>query len=449
MSDPAWTAFRLALTREMSAPPKVTSAALAQRMGPKYSEDLVNNWRRGRSRPDLAELGEIVKQVNAEKPSAERSQWTLYSLLREMEILPPEPTDEELFTKAFRLQNLQQKLDAAVDETAELGRRSGALTIVREAVSGGRWAVGVWPAYEGPDQDTVIHVADRLDFRPLGANQMRPWDDLGMRAALRATHAVRSDGTPRWDGALDSENRWSIVHVGSPRASTVESPWPGLNGLCFLAPSIEGWVNDVAALTSFAIGYGLTTTRDLALDYQESPEKSRSQPQDRWLSHRQLLSDPPRRRAWSHFGQLLDVAEHNAMVIEAAARGVVFVIITETDECLDKARDPARWPAGLKDFAHLVETREALKSLANDLTDIRPESVIHLKAEAFEKRSDRWRQVLQHTLDTLNGLRQRNVYFPPADLRRIIERNTARNPSIAIPVYKWLGERGWPDHERL
>jgi hypothetical protein len=360
-----------------------------------------------------------------------------------MGILPPEPTDEEVFAKAIRLQSLQQKLDAAVDESTEVGRVIGPATIVKAAVSGGRWAVGVWPAYEGPDSETLIHVADRMDFRLLDTNETsaRPWDDPEIRAALRATHAVRSDGVPRWDKDLESEHRWSIVHVGSPRPATVASPWPGLGGLCFLAASIEGWVNDVAALTSFALGYGLSTTRDLALDYQTSPENSRSQPHDRWFFHRQLLADPPRRRAWSHFGPILQVEEHRALVQQAAARGVFFVIITESPLCLEKAREPARWPAGLIDFNHLVAGRQELVELA----EIAPSAVIPLTAEAFDTREERWQQALGHTLTTLKDLKQRGVQLPSADLKWIIERNTARSPAIALPLYRWLRQRGWPE----
>jgi len=140
----------------------------------------------------------------------------------------------------------------------------------------------------------------------------------------------------------------------------------------------------------------------------------------------------------------MDSSAHRDWVKEAAARGVIFVIITETDECLEKANEPARWPAGLTDFNQLIDTRHELKSLAEELTQHTPGSIIHLTAEAFDTRSERWRQALEHTLLTLNGLGQRKVNLPSAELKLIIERSIARSPAIALPLYRWLGEHGWP-----
>lgn len=315
--EDSWGAFKAWMRRAM-AEWGISNRALAARMSldrpldREVSEDVVSYWRRGRSRPQLWELPQIVRALNAlrqqDRPEDPKL-LDVQSLLRDMGALDAEPADAELFDTALRLQKLQLKLRDANYQAATQGSLYGASRIVQAAVDGGKWAVAVWPSYEGPTPSTRIHVSDRIDFRRTDdyseASNDTVWADESMKAALRAAHAVPSRARPRWNMTSDDAPGgagWSVLHIGVPRDPVVQSPWPGLpGGLCFIAVTSDSWVTDIADLTALMIGYGLTTTTDLAMEIFGQAGVAAPR---RWRYHEQLLRDPPRRDVWVHHGTI-------------------------------------------------------------------------------------------------------------------------------------------------
>jgi transcriptional regulator with XRE-family HTH domain len=440
MADEAWKIFASAISREMNRMPKLTSAALAVRLG--LNEEMIANWRRGRSRPKLQQLRTIVENIVLERGYGPEPTFTVRSLLREMGILEPDVGDQDLLDRAIRLQKLELKLDDANAAAALLGRQLGVARIAQAAIETGQWAVCIWPAYEGPVGYEPIHVSDRIDITrtdlslsALSADDV--WQDPAMKAALRSTRALRALASPRMADHLDIPvSQWSVMHVGSPRDPITTSPWPGLGALCFLAVTVDSWVNDVAALVAFAIGYGLTSTRDLTLDiYGLTTGEARAG--QMWSVHRGLLSDPPRRRIWSHFGVPSSVS-HQYVRNDQFQRGhsVTYVFVEEDDAML--AARAARYGQELSALALARDTlRRSIESLP-------PEQVVKVVAKPQPDRNSRWAQALDHTLAVLEALTRSGVGFDPSELRRIERVSRRHDPTVAGPIFAWLNVHGWP-----
>lgn len=449
MKDQAWTTFSQVLTRELGRPPRLTSAELAYRLG--VDEEMVANWRRGRSRPALSMLRRIVSEVNRDRHCDKVDSFTIRSLLREMGVLEADVKDADLIDKALRLQKLELKLDDARIASALVGRQAGASTIVHSAIESARWSVAVWPAYEGPSAEYRLHVADRIDLARIDGSAAEltvedVWNDPQMKAALRATRAVPSSTSPRWAGATTLPvSQWSILHVGSPRDPLVDSPWPGLGSLCFVSVTLDSWVNDVAALVALAIGYGLSSTRDLAMDVY-GLSYGRSRPEHRWVIHERLLASPPSRRVWSHYGPL-GGTQGSPFGEGAPLAGVspLFVFLDEEEELIYESHERWKTSPVTPSIDEYLRSRDGYQKLTLAMPS---ENLIKLPTRYFADRGARWEQALNHTLEVLKGLESRGVKFDPSDLKRVTQVGSRREPAVVTPLVNWLADHGWPDRNR-
>lgn len=427
----------------MARPPRVTSAELAFRLG--IDEETVANWRRGRSRPPLTALRRIVQEIARQRGVEGDTNFTVRSLLREMGVLEPDVAESDLVDRGLRLQKLELKLEEANATAAALGRRLGAGRVVQAAVESGRWAVAVWPAYEGPEGYEAIHVSDRIDITRVDGSDLsltaeEVWRDPIMKAALRATRALRATASPRMAQYLNMPvSRWSISHVGSPRDPIAVSPWPGLNSLCFVSVSVQSWANDVAALVAFALGYGLTSTRDLALDIYGLAYGA-AQDGARWSVHQQLLLDPPRRRVWSHSGPIDDFQRPYGLQPRSTVPGTLFVLVEEDDALLHMAAERRGVHA-----SHLIAARENYRRWAEEVPEGR---LIRLQAVKLDGRSARWDQALHHSLDVLDSLWGFGIMPAEEELSRIWQLSRRHEPAVIGPALGWLEAHGWPPRAR-
>ncbi|WP_417374430.1 hypothetical protein, partial [Glutamicibacter protophormiae] len=201
MRDEAWKVFAGELKKAMAGGRQpITASELADELRSRVPEvvtaDTVHNWRRGRATPTLASLRGVVDAVAALQRHRGVEPVTLGNLLVKMG-LALQTEDRELVDKALRLQKLETKIKTAASTAAAVGRESGAGLIVHAAIRSRKWAVGVWPAYEGPDDQTLMHVADRIDIvrisdpYPPEHHSKAPaltvadvWEDPDMKAAL-------------------------------------------------------------------------------------------------------------------------------------------------------------------------------------------------------------------------------------------------------------------------
>lgn len=343
--DPAWTVFLEELRAHLDG--RMTSAALAEQVD--VDEETVRNWRKGRAHPRLAQLPLIAEVLQMGGDPSSGGTDPLY-LHRRMGLLPSKPRDEDLIDAAYRLQKLELKLAEAMDRAGSLGRREGASAVVRAAVRTGEWAVAVWPVIEGT-ADCPLHVADRIDIRRTDGHLVTTddvWQDQALKAALRAAYAVPATRRPRWS-TEEGISHWAISHVGSPRSPLVRFPHRDVVSIVCLALTVDSWVNDVASLIGTALGYGLTTTRDLAMEAY-GLHSGATLTDHRRIAYETKLERPPEGRVLSHHAPLGRPPRSPFLPPSRRWReDVIFVWLRESDDLLRQwlSRDTARGTIGI------------------------------------------------------------------------------------------------------
>jgi hypothetical protein len=450
MADVAWSAFKHALVREMGrTKPALTAKELELRLLARglttISEERISNWRRGLSRPKLVELGVIVDALNHERPDDRARPFSMQTLLEDMGVVTLGPSSQELFGRAYRLHKINLKLEGADTALATTGRRAGAARIVQQAIDTQEWAVAVTPALEGPDENTQMHVADRLTIVRVGGQPLFDdpdadiWADKHMKAAIRSTYALPSEAGGRWStpppDAVAPPTRWSISYVSSPRDAVVSVPWEGLRAFAVIATTQTSWVKNVASLVSLALGYGLTTTSDLAM-VATGRSTDKTSHRDRAQSHQLLLDRLPARRVWAHYGIPSPGDSVFGPLPTESGGAPRFVWLDESDRQLRRAEREAA-------FDDLVVAREHYRAAALDRTS----TVLRLPAEYRESRSTRWEQVFMHSLTVLDWLRDPDsgISMPTQKLRKVHDQVKAREAAVALPFFDWLERHGWPD----
>lgn len=440
MTMSAWDAFADALSAELRGDAgmrRITNEELARLL---YVEpETVSNWRRrGRPKPGLDRLGEVIDAVHRLRDGRRFSRHEVY---RAMGLLPREPSDAELFDNATRLVRLERKFRDVVVKASDAGRRRGVGLITEAVAELDGWAVAVWPAVEGPDERARLHVADRIDFRHtdltgghVPITEADVWQVRRLRRALLATHAVPEDGSARWsDDVRDSA--WSIVHIGSPRDPLVDHAWPGLRSLSLVATTPGSWVHEVAALTAMALGYGLNTTRDYAMDVF-GLDYARTRSWDRLRAHTYLMHDPPQREVWSHHG-LCD--DHERVFPDVPLPGVRYVLLNESDDVVLRWWRRASARTVVATGAEYLDSRDRMLAQADGRSD-----VVVLDVDNRSGNAARWAQALENVRAVLTLLEDDGVAIDRRRLAQAHDELRADEPRVGAPLLDWLTDRGWP-----
>lgn len=447
MRTDAWSIFAGILKREMlktSTSAHVLAARL-RKTDPKVTDESVANWRRERGRPSLELLGPIVDALNVERRTEPgEDPFSLLRLLQEMNVIPRNSDDPRLFDRAYRLLKIQMKQQDAEDAFSELGRRAGAARVVQAAVKDSKWAVSVWPLYEGPDQNFRLHVADRIDIHRLDRDDRdvddSVWSFPAMKNALRATNAMPSphEDDPRWPNSTPGEtSKWAISHVTSSREPIVSSAWPGLRGVALVATTGKGWVSEIASLVATGLGYGLITTSQLAMTARgRRPNQIRLL--DLYTFHEGLLEAPPYRRVWSHWGVPPGMAESPfGQYSNTVDSTPCFILLDESDAVLERARE------GRLSFEELDQARQRLRREADAFPSTH---LLILPIEDVADPADQWRQIFGHAARILKWLSEpERGTFARRALREAHSYSATRDPGVAAPFLTWLHtEGGWP-----
>lgn len=431
--DPAWDAFVQELRSSMAIR-GVTAGALAKRLG--IAEEDVRNWRRGRTHPRLAQLPAIAAalQMGVEGEPGEPAD-PLF-LPRRMGIVGAPASEAALFDTAFRLQKLELKLAQATDRAGALGRSDGAASVVRAAVGTGAWSVAVWPAVEGL-RDCRLHVADRLDIARTdgrATSTEEVWRDPVMKAALRAAYAVPASRSPRWSED-DAVSHWAISHVGSPRSPYVGAPWPGLSSVACLALTVDSWVSDVASLIALSLGFGLTTTRDLAMEVYGLTAGA-TLPEQRRQAHGHLLNQPPDCRVWSHHAPLDGSNPFESELDPQPSDGLHFVWFRESDRVFKRWLERGHAGTTLSDLQRDRARVDALLETAG-----KSHSTLVIDVDYSRNAEHMWSQVLDATHRSLTHFVRQGLLDDPREIHQLVRR---AEPDIAVPLFDWLTSRRCP-----
>ena len=388
------------------------------------SDDTVNNWRKGLTHPRLEMLPRIGRALRL-GGGTEGAHDPTY-LLRRMGLLPA-GEHVDAYALAYRIQKLDLRWREALERNAQAGRDHGIAVILNAVRKSQRWAVAIWPAVEGP-ADCRMHVADRIDFQRLHTD--RPvhndevFHDEVLHSALREAYAVPSTRTPRWSGPKnDAVSTWSISHVGAPMSPHRRSAHPGAASVLCYALTVDSWVNDIASLLALALGYGLTTTRDLAMEVTRTPlGKSRTESLSH--AHSALLAHPPGRRVWSHHAPA-GIPCPDPFAVNK--RDVPVVWVRETDALLEQ--HCAQRHLSLDEA---LRHRNSLDSLAAEHGG----RILRIDADASHDTAARWAQVLHNTVAIFRHLDNSQALHD--DVRSHWEFLSTSDPGVAKPFLQWL-----------
>ncbi len=440
-ADEAWRSFPAALNALLAGPPRVTTASLAARLG--VSEERVISWRRGRSRPDLRFLPLIATEVGAM-----RGEFTVDPalLLRRMGVLPDPPSPSEAVQASIRLQQVELRLADSLARLRAFRRTESAASVVAAAQNSGNWAVAVWPTWEGPDGHRM-HVADRLDFRRLDGMPADVWADHDLRLVLRNVYATPSGAHPRWTDHDEtaSVQFWAIHHVAAPRSPTIARPWPGLESIACYAIGDDVWAHDVGAMLAMVLGYGLTTTRDLAVDmggvmHPDGREdggtgeathldagRRQRQAEAMAEAHAAIAVAPRQRRVWTHHGTVVAPELVFAQVTRHPSGGVVW--LRETDRHLASLADRG--------------AAERISALRSELDRLVPDDrrMIVIPVDHVEDRHLRWERAMGDVATIVRTWVERGILPGSGVAYAPIFRGLAEDRGIGDVLLDWLARR--------
>lgn len=404
---------------------EISSAQLALKLG--VSPRTVEGWRQRGSTamPKIHLIPLIAKILRIGDDGS--GHWDPGAIWVKLGLMPADPPSEA-HALALRIEKLKARHQSALERSQQWGRANGCLDIVAATMASGRWAVALWPVVEGP-AGCRMHVADRLDFTSTtgaGATRRQVFADPALFAALRAAFAVPATRTPRWetDPEVIRAGGWSVDRVGSPRAPLRTQEHPEIRSMGVVATTVHAWGNDLAGLLARAIGYGASTTRDLAIEVN-GLDSLIPEPRFRAEQHAYLLASPPARRVWSH-ALLQPLKGTDPFAVE---RGdVPMVWLRESDEVLRRA---SRSKLLSLDFKALATIRDEATATAS-----RHSHVDVIEVDPPEQIADRWSAVLRHTAAVFEDL-ERNKRLA-SDARQHWDLAKRLDPDVAATFLPWL-----------
>lgn len=457
--DVSWEIFRSELKHWMELR-RYTNKALADAINSDagdsgltapVDEQIIKRWRHSTS-PPLQALKVIARILGMSGDPSGHAPYDPTYLPRTMGILDAAPEHSELIEAAYRLQSIRAKIADAQSALATATADEGVVNIVRNAMASGLGAA-VLPIVEGP-RGYPMHVSDRIDLRDPLADRPAPEvsEHPSLADALQDAFAVVSRRVPRFccasEVTTNGMSPWAVQYVGRPRTGAVHREHLGLPALAITSVTTTPWPDDIAALVAMVLGYGFTTTRELARELVKDPYRAdvlRGEIHDSFLS-----AATPLRRVWTHHGDVTPPSNPNAPFRDVQGRvmnQLVHVCLVEDDESL---LHTAQHPPGRLDderpgdlvqaeYDELRRQRDLLVERAKEIS--RSERVFRLPVTFSPDAEDRWLQVFRCTLEILTLLSNLGV---SADLRDTHERLVRAEPHVAPQVLRWLADHEAP-----
>lgn len=264
------------------------------------SPAVISNWRRGRTATPLEAIPIISHALGmgGDDPGSPDQTY----ILRKMGLLELTNSDD-MARVAYNVQRLELRLISLRNELSLADRASGVAQITRISRDSGEWGVAIWPIIAGPSA-CRMHVEDRIDIRHVSGKKIdnsTVFNDPLWNDTLRRTYAVPGKLPSKWTTNDRGLSSWVISHARSPTLPRVRMPHPRVHSVAVYGINVDSGVNEVAKLVSVALGYGLTLTRDEAMELMGIPAwLGATEWQPRSRAHQSHLDSPPPAVVWAH-----------------------------------------------------------------------------------------------------------------------------------------------------
>lgn len=356
------------------------------------SPEIISNWRRGRSSAPLAAIPIISKALGIGGDSAGQDDPTF--ILREMGLLGAS-RETEAARISYDVQRLEMRLRNLRNELGQLDRSNGVASIARIARDSTEWAVAIWPIVAGPIS-CRMHVEDRIDLKRVdeaSTTSSTVFEDPLWHDILRRTHAIPGQTQSRWLQSDSSVSKWTISHARTPTLPNVRAHYPSAPSVCVYGINIDSGANEVAKLVSVALGYGLTMTRDEAMELMGIPAWLGA---TEWIprarAHQNHLDNPPTAVVWAHHAPPLE--ELNPDVFAVQDDNVPIFWLRESED-LFRAYC-TRWPrANVDELLHFRKLVDQMASVRANITVIDVNSSKSLDA-SWNQHLHVAKQILEH-----------------------------------------------------
>ncbi len=411
---------------------------------------LVSNWKSGNKRPSFRQLP-VISEILFDNG------WHLPSLLG---LIPNYQEDwiHDAVDTARRIDELkatEEQLQQAVSSAA----RNAIGQLVAATCATGKWAVAVYPSYEGPGQERM-HVADRLDFRRIdGEHALQVHLESDLRDLFSGLNVLDSPGAwPRWkrqpardpdsghrkdDGVL----RYSLVHSSAPFPPVPSSHYHLLRSVSVVSLSHECWPMDTGAALARMLGFGFASTRALSKRFFGLRDPDMAE-EHRTHLHRDLHHHRWHRYVWGHFGT--EIANEGFFPADPYA-GHVTIWLRPSLDLLEKKRaiEPAlrRKMTSAESVAHyagldrrLEEQMHALQKRGAEIIDIPVDVVGPKSLSRPPRRTLQWERTFINALQAYTTIVDRGL-VPERNRLAILDALDGQT-DIDNVLYRWLRDRG-------
>lgn len=377
-------------------------------------------------------------------------------IMRRLDQWAAEPTDTDLVRRLLELERLDAEIEEREQELAEVERDRGAVAIARAVTESNKYGVAVWPVLAGPDDDPGrrIHVSDRVDIRRLDGRPLKDqevWNDL--RIVLSRAKALPSIAMPRWPSSvadpLDIDDphvsMWNVRRLDAPRRPRIKHAHAGFPAIAVSATVSNTWLGYMASMISLVLGYGLTSTTDIARHFQRVPTFN-PDTESRNLVHNDLLRHPGEARVWYHAAK---VDPRNSASPFDPRDGnlnthVLHVRLVEDDALLEStARDRLRQPGFLHTDPDAVTAWRKSRDIAQERM---PSDEWHLPlavADVEWGSLAKWEITIDLAIKVLVHLRDMGL-TPWKGLADSQASHATQDPAVAGPTFAWMKRRGAP-----
>lgn len=364
--------------------------------------------------------------------------------------------DTTLVQRLLTLERLETEIGEREKELAAADHDRGVVSLTRAVTESQTYGIAIWPVLAGPmtAQANRIHVSDRVDIRRLdglAVTDSEVWNALG--PALRRVHALPSITMPRWShptAALTSTSdphisMWNLRHLDAPRLPRIPHPHLGLPAVVVSSTVANTWLGYVAGMLAFVLGYGLTSTTDLARGLNPSPTFNPST-DERNLMHDGLLRSPGERRVWFHAAKVDPDNPANPWAPRDApcAPQLLHVRLVEDNDLLHSTAQSRVLQPG---WTHSdTDAVEAWRRSRDTALDRMPSDEWHLPLrvpDAAWGSLEKWEITIDLAVRILSHLESQGLH-PWEGLAAVQASLVSADPVVAAPTLRWLRDRGAP-----